>query len=151
MKFLCVPCDEPMKLTETNPPEGGAMTVVYRCPNCEHTIAMLTNPFETEVVSSLGVKIGGKTIAEGASASDNLSKCPFADVVNGTKSARDKESGTPDSPPILWTQEALKRLDNMPEFVRPMAVQGIEKMALDMEYSEINEEVLDEAKEFFGM
>ena len=151
MKFLCVPCDEPMKLTETKPPDHGAMTVVYRCPNCEHTIAMLTNPFETEVVSSLGVKIGGKTVPEIASASDSLSKCPFADVVNGMKSASAEASGTEGSPAILWTQEALKRLDNIPEFVRPMDVQGIEKMALDMEYSEINEKVLDEAKEFFGM
>ena len=151
MKFLCVPCDEPMKLTETKPPDHGSMTVVYRCPNCDHTIAMLTNPFETEVVSSLGVKIGGKTVPASDSASGDLSKCPFADVVNEMKQSQAEGSETGDSPAILWTQEALKRLDNIPEFVRPMAVQGIEKMALDMEYSEINEKVLDEAKEFFGM
>lgn len=151
MKFLCVPCDEPMKLAETRPPDRGAMTVVYRCPNCEHTIAMLTNPFETEVVSSLGVKIGGKTISENDSASENLSKCPFADIVNDMKRTADEDAGTEDSPAIVWTQEALKRLENIPEFVRPMAVQGIEKMALDMQCSEIDEKVLDEAKVFFGM
>ena len=151
MKFLCVPCDEPMKLTEANPPDRGSMTVVYRCPNCEHTIAMLTNPFETEVVGSLGVKIGGKTVSEIASGSENASKCPFADVVNDMKRTQAEGSGTEDSPAVRWTEEALKRLENIPEFVRPMAVQGIEKMALDMECFEIDEKVLDEAKSFFGM
>ncbi len=151
MKFLCVPCDEPMKLTETKPPDRGSMTVVYRCPNCEHTIAMLTNPFETEVVGSLGVRIGGKTVSEIASESDNASKCPFADVVNDMKRTKAEGSGTEDSQAIPWTEEALKRLENIPEFVRPMAMQGIEKMALDMQCSEIDEKVLDEAKAFFGM
>jgi len=151
MKFLCVPCDRQMKLAETKPPDRGSMTVVYRCPVCEHTIAMLTNPFETEVVGSLGVKIGGKTVSEIASVSDDASKCPFADMVNTMKSTAAEGSGTEDSQAIHWTEEALKRLENIPEFVRPMAVQGIEKMALDMQCSEIDEKVLDEAKAFFGM
>ncbi len=59
MKFLCVSCDEPMKLAEARPPERGSLTVVYRCPHCSHEIAMLTNPYETQVVGSLGVEIGG--------------------------------------------------------------------------------------------
>ncbi len=46
MKFLCVSCDEPMKLAEARPPERGSLTVVYRCPRCSHEIAMLTNPYE---------------------------------------------------------------------------------------------------------
>ena len=58
MKFLCVSCDEPMKLIEAKPPERGSLSVVYRCPTCENEIAMLTNPFETQVVGSLGVNIG---------------------------------------------------------------------------------------------
>ena len=71
-------------------------------------------------------------------------------VVNEMKKTAEG-AGTEDSPAIVWTQEALKRLENIPEFVRPMAVQGIEKMALDMECFEIDEKVLDEAKSFFGM
>ena len=61
MKFLCVACDEAMKLIEARPPERGSLSVVYRCLKCEHEIAMLTNPFETQVVGSLGVKIGGES------------------------------------------------------------------------------------------
>ena len=58
MKFLCVPCDSPMKLQTVGPPEGGSLSVVYSCPECGYEMAMLTNPFETQVVQSLGVRIG---------------------------------------------------------------------------------------------
>ena len=34
MKFLCVPCDSPMKLQTVAPPEGGSLSVVYSCPEC---------------------------------------------------------------------------------------------------------------------
>ena len=30
MKFLCVPCDSPMKLQSVGPPERGSLSVVYR-------------------------------------------------------------------------------------------------------------------------
>ena len=55
MKFLCVLCDQPMKLVEVAPPDRGALSVVYECPECAHRIAMLTNPLETQMVTSLGV------------------------------------------------------------------------------------------------
>ena len=58
MKFLCVPCDSPMKLQTVSPPERGSLSVVYSCPECGYEIAMLTNAYETQVVQSLGVKIG---------------------------------------------------------------------------------------------
>ena len=58
MKFLCVPCDSPMKLQSVGPPAGGSLSVVYSCPECGYEMAMLTNPFETQLVQSLGVRIG---------------------------------------------------------------------------------------------
>ena len=58
MKFLCVPCDSPMKLQTVGPPEGGSLSVVFSCPECGYEIAMLTNPYETQLVQSLGVRIG---------------------------------------------------------------------------------------------
>ena len=61
MKFLCVPCDSPMKLQTVGPPEGGSLSVVYSCPECGYEMAMLTNPFETQLVQSLGVRIGPET------------------------------------------------------------------------------------------
>ncbi len=43
------------------------------------------------------------------------------------------------------------RLANIPEFVRPMARMGIEKFARERGALEVDEEVLDAAREFFGM
>ena len=62
MKFLCVECDEAMKLQGTRGPDAGAMTVIFGCPSCGRETAMLTNPMETQMVRSLGVKIGGRTV-----------------------------------------------------------------------------------------
>ena len=58
MKFLCVPCDSPMKLQSVAPPERGSLSVVYACPECGYEMAMLTNAYETQIVQSLGVRIG---------------------------------------------------------------------------------------------
>ena len=140
MKFLCVSCDEPMKLTEARPPERGSLTVVYRCPDCSHEIAMLTNPYETQVVGSLGVKIGA---AQGEA---EASKCPFTGVVQEMGAApEDASHGFP------WTSEALERLQNIPEFARPMAKTGIEKYATEQGLAQIDADVLERARDFFGM
>ena len=150
MKFLCIGCDEQMKLLQTIPPdEGSGISVVYGCPSCSNRIGMLTNPWETQVVTSLGVKIGGKTVSQieaDQASDDGLSKCPFSEMVREMGAADQPRPGGP-----TWTQEAFQRLQNIPEFVRPMARQGIEKLAADQGYSTIDERVLDEAKEFFGM
>ena len=78
MKFLCVPCDSPMKLQTIDPPEGGSLSVVYACPECGYEMAMLTNAYETQVVQSLGVRIGP---AETASAGGATAKCPFSSMI----------------------------------------------------------------------
>jgi proto-chlorophyllide reductase subunit len=68
MKFLCVPCDQPMRLATVKPPDRGSLSVVYSCATCGYEMAMLTNPYETQVVASLGVKVGPQESA-GAPAS----------------------------------------------------------------------------------
>ena len=65
MKFLCVPCDSPMKLQTVGPPERGSLSVVYACPECGYEMAMLTNAYETQVVQSLGVRIGPRPTRRG--------------------------------------------------------------------------------------
>ncbi len=60
MKFLCVECDEAMKLERTAGPDKGSMTVLFACPSCGRKVAMLTNTMETQMVRSLGVKIGAR-------------------------------------------------------------------------------------------
>jgi hypothetical protein len=143
MKFLCVPCDTPMKLQTVAPPDRGSLSVVYSCPECGYEIAMLTNQFETQMVQSLGVRIGPSdaTSSEGAASA----KCPFAGMV-----ATDKpETAGPAA--VRWTSGAEARLSNIPEFVRPIAKTGIEKFARDRGAVEVDETILDAAREFFGM
>jgi hypothetical protein len=53
--------------------------------------------------------------------------------------------------PVRWTAAAEARLANIPEFVRPMARTGIEKFARDRGSLEVDEKILDAAKDFFGM
>jgi hypothetical protein len=51
----------------------------------------------------------------------------------------------------MWTPAAEARLANIPAFVRPMARSGIEKFAREKGALEVDEKMLDEARDFFGM
>jgi hypothetical protein len=157
MKFLCVACDQPMKLESVERTDGGSLTVLYACPTCAQRTAMLTNPLETEMVSSLGVKIGPAPAAAGAmaapaaiaaptAAEPAVSRCPFSGAVREMEETR---AASPEEP--AWTAAALARLEGIPDFVRPMARQGIEHYARSNGYAEIDERVLDEARARFGM
>jgi hypothetical protein len=148
MKFLCVPCDSPMKLQTVGPPERGSLSVVYSCPECGYEMAMLTNAYETQVVQSLGVRIGPESSAEAGVAGGASSKCPFPGMIPGGESAPfDGAQGRP----VRWTAAAEARLANIPEFVRPMARTGIERFALERGAAEVDEKILDAARDFFGM
>jgi hypothetical protein len=61
MKFLCVECDQPMALRETLGPDNGSLSVIFECGSCGKETAMLTNHMETQMIHSLGVKVGGRT------------------------------------------------------------------------------------------
>jgi hypothetical protein len=56
-----------------------------------------------------------------------------------------------ESTPVRWTAAAEARLANIPEFVRPMARTGIERFARERGVVEVDEKILDAAKDFFGM
>ena len=139
MKFLCVPCDSPMKLQTVAPPDKGSLAVVYSCPECGYEMAMLTNAYETQVVQSLGVRIGPRRGASTASG-----KCPFGAMVPAAD-VRGREGV------VRWTSAAEARLANIPEFVRPMARTGIERFARERGALEVDEQILDAARDFFGM
>ena len=145
MKFLCVPCDSPMKLQTVGPPERGSLSVVYACPECGYEIAMLTNAYETQVVQSLGVRIGpAEALAK--------AECPFSAMIPATGAAPDVAQASSGEPaPVRWTAAAEARLANIPEFVRPMARTGIERFARERGAVEVDERILDDAREFFGM
>jgi predicted RNA-binding Zn-ribbon protein involved in translation (DUF1610 family) len=163
MKFLCVSCDEAMKLKRTEGPDKGSMAVVFECPACGWATAMLTNTMETQMVRSLGVKIGGRGVPaepmemvrsslkntepadapEKPSSEANGSKCPFSNMVEDAFANQDEK--------IVWTKTAEDRMANIPSFARPMARKGVEMHAIEKGYTEINDAVLDEVKDRFGM
>ncbi len=149
MKFLCVPCDTPMKMQSVGPPERGSLSVVYSCPECGYEMAMLTNPYETQMVQSLGVRIGPDTASAEAPRTTG-SNCPFTAMMPGATEA-DAPLDPPPEAPVRWTSAAEARLANIPSFVRPMAKTGIEKFARERGTLEVDETILDAAKEFFGM
>jgi hypothetical protein len=165
MKFLCLDCDQPMKLHGTEGPDQGSLTVTFRCPECGFRVAMLTNPLETQMVRSLGVKVGGRTVPPepfehvrasmvsgrpdafvggGGVSADAGPGCPFAAALGEPPAA------TPAST-IAWSPQAEARLDRIPSFIRPMARRSIERFAEDKGYRTITEEVMDEARAVFGM
>ncbi len=168
MKFLCVECDQPMKLQDTKGPDDGSMTVIFACPECERKIAMLTNQMETQMVRSLDIKLGGgsgsaqaepmgtirSSLAQGHDAfasshaqvetdqKESGSKCPFTGAVADAFDA---------SGEIVWTQEAEERLGKIPQFARSMAKQGIERHAREKGYREISDAVMEEVRDQFAM
>ena len=165
MKFLCLDCDAAMKLHSTAGPDEGSLTVTFRCPECGFRVAMLTNPFETQMVRSLGVKVGGRTVP--AEPFENLrstmagaradafgpvsdgggtaSGCPFAAALGGDAATPEPSAG------LAWDASAEARLANIPSFIRPMARRSIERFAEGKGYTTITEAVMDEARAVFGM
>jgi len=161
MKFLCLDCDQPMKLHSTEGPDEGSLTVTFRCPECGFRVAMLTNPFETQMVRSLGVKVGGRTVP--AEPFENLratmagarpdafegtaeggGSCPFAAALGGAAEASEPAA-------VTWDAAAAARLERIPAFIRPMARRSIERFAAERGYATITETVMDEARAVFGM
>jgi len=160
MKFLCVPCDTPMTLQTVGPPDRGSLSVMYSCPECGYEIAMLTNAYETQVVQSLGVRIGPERGASAVTAANTQGGCPFASMIpaeegslhaTGAGSAPAAAERSEGPPALEWTAAAEARLLKVPEFVRPMARTGIERFARERGAAEIDERILDAARDFFGM
>jgi hypothetical protein len=163
MKFLCLDCDEPMKLHSTEGPDEGSLAVTFRCPECGFRVAMLTNPFETQMVRSLGVKVGGRavppepfehlrsTLADARSdafepadgTGTTASGCPFAATVG--------QPAVSGSRGLTWERAAEARLERVPSFIRPMARRSIEHYAENKGYTTVTEAVMDEARTLFGM
>ena len=172
MKFLCVSCDAPMALKETRGPDQGSMSIIYNCPSCDRDIAMLTNSMETQMVRSLGVKIGGRTVpaepmemlrsslaeqrdsvpapapapvAEESAEKASGSKCPFTGVVTEAYAQQERATGP------TWTEEAQARIERIPSFIQSMVKKGVEDYAHEKGYAEIDATVMDEVKGRFGM
>ena len=62
MKFVCLNCETYMSFEKVEKPAEGSLGVFFACPACDVKVSMVTNPGETQMVSSLGVQLGGRTV-----------------------------------------------------------------------------------------
>jgi hypothetical protein len=145
MKFLCIECDRQMQFEERQLPGDGTLAAAFRCPACGRVVALLTNPMETQLVASLGVKIGGRTIdAE-----------PMETVRSMVASGRDDafgDSGKRETGNVpAWSAEAQERLARVPGFVRGMVKRIYLDYAKERGITEITPAVMDTARSELGL
>jgi hypothetical protein len=142
VKFLCVECDRQMAFAERELPGDGTLAAVFTCPACGRTVAMLTNPMETQLVASLGVKIGGRTLPE--------------QPLEMTRSLlrEGREDAFADAPPAArpsWDAAARARLERVPAFVRGMVQRIYADYAQEHGIAVISPEVMDRARRELGL
>jgi hypothetical protein len=144
LKFLCVECDRQMGFAERELPGDGTLAAVFTCPACHRAVAMLTNPMETQLVASLGVKIGGRTLPE--------------QPLELTRSALQggREDAFAEPPPAgparpSWDAAARERLERVPLFVRGMVHRIYADYAAEHGIAVVTPEVMDRARRELGL
>ena len=144
MKFLCIPCDVKMEVLVEGimPQEKTNLVMKFKCKKCGHSIAMLTNKFETEFVSKLGVELGGKS---------DVGKAPMATVSSSLAQAKEELKKTNPEDDLIWTEEALERIKRVPFFVRGMARKTVINFAMEKGATTIDAKLMDEVREKVGM
>jgi len=199
MKFVCLNCETYMTFQKVEKPAEGSLGVFFTCPSCTAKFSMVTNPGETQMVSSLGVQLGGRTEAaqpfemtrgtlkdeaqagsgqmaaylnekiqagQPASAHASAGKpvaasapagnpaeastkagggCPFsAMVAQMGLTATDMKAGAASS--FTWSPDAKEKLDKLPVFVQPMVRSSVEAYARKHGYAAITLQVMDDSK-----
>lgn len=143
MKFLCVDCDRQMVFEERQVPADGTLTVAFRCPMCRRTIAMLTNPTETQLVESLGVKLGGRPpLLEPM-------ELIRSQMAGGRQDAFADEASAARAP--RWDEAARHRLDRVPSFVRATVSRVYDDYAAERGIGLITPDVMDRARRDLGL
>lgn len=191
MKFVCLNCETYMNFEKVEKPGEGSLGVFFGCPSCGAKFSMVTNPGETQMVSSLGVKLGGRTIAAepfemtrgtlkdealagsgqmaaylnekihggqpvtaseapalGKEGKKTSGSCPFSAMVaemgltTGGKSA----NGASGVSEFTWSADAKEKLDRLPAFVKPMVQSSVEAYARKQGYKSITLQVMDDSK-----
>ena len=195
MKFVCLNCETYMTFQKVEKPAEGSLGVFFTCPTCSAKFSMVTNPGETQMVSSLGVQLGGRTVAAqpfemtrgtlkdeaqagsgqmaaylnekiqagqpaathapaGAKASAPAGAkteeksgggCPFsAMVAQMGLTASDMKAGAASS--FTWSPDAKERIEKLPAFVQPMVRSSVEAYARKHGYTTITLQVMDDSK-----
>ena len=191
MKFVCLNCETYMTFQKVEKPAEGSLGVFFTCPTCSAKFSMVTNPGETQMVSSLGVQLGGRTVAAqpfemtrgtlkdeaqagsgqmaaylnekiqagqpavthapaGATAGAKTEEksgggCPFsAMVAQMGLTASDMKAGAASS--FTWSPDAKERIEKLPAFVQPMVRSSVEAYARKHNYTTITLQVMDDSK-----
>jgi proto-chlorophyllide reductase subunit len=191
MKFVCLNCETYMNFEKVEKPGEGSLGVFFGCPSCGAKFSMVTNPGETQMVSSLGVQLGGRTVAaepfemtrgtlkdEALAGSGQMAAylnekiqggqpatasvtpapakagekssggCPFSAMVAEmglTSSGKPAASGVGTSE-FTWTADAKEKLDRLPVFVKPMVQSSVEAYARKQGFTTITLQVMDDSK-----
>jgi hypothetical protein len=149
MKFLCLGCDTVMAFAERQLPGDGTMAAVFTCADCGREVAMLTNPMETQLVSSLGIRVGGRTVPEQpmellrgtlATGGDAFVDDAGTEPVSAARTMR-----------VTWDAEASDRLTRVPSFVRGMVKRIYSDYARERGIALITPDVMDRARTDLGL
>ncbi|WP_447970036.1 PCP reductase family protein [Nitrospira sp. M1] len=197
MKFVCLNCETYMGFEKVEKPAEGSLGVFFSCPSCDAKFSMVTNPGETQMVSSLGVQLGGRTVAPsplemtrgglkdeagagagqmaaylnekiqagesptptaaapaamsgapGQAGETTEGGCPFSAMVAqmGLGSSGATGTSAPAGPALTWTADAQERLDKLPSFVAPMVRSSVEAYARKNGFEKITLQVMDDSK-----
>lgn len=150
MKFLCIACDTVMEFAERQIPGDGTLAAVFECGSCDREVAMLTNPMETQLVSSMGVKIGGREVpAQPMELARTSMEGGSEDVFDPTDEPAQDQVAHPLR--VTWTSEAVGRLDNVPTFVRGMVKRIYTDWAQQNGVNEMNPQIMDRARSELGL
>ena len=159
MKFLCIPCDEVMKFADRDLPGDGTITALFTCGACGRDMAMRANPMETQLVSSLGIEIGGRTVPEQPfqqtrSKLESPKDDAFVEATAGDASI-DAAVNPAEAPAarlsVTWSDEANDRLTNVPKFVRGMVKLIYTDYAQEKGIPLITPDVMDRARTDLGL
>jgi hypothetical protein len=139
-----------MTFEERQLPGDGTLAATFKCPTCGRVVGLLTNPMETQLVSSLGVEIGGRTVPE--QPFETVRKMVATgreDAFDDGSEPRGPAAGQNGSP--SWSPEAQERLGRVPKFVRGMVKRIYADYAKERGIAEITSSVMDTARAELGL
>jgi hypothetical protein len=145
MKFLCLECDEQMAFAERREPGDGTFAASFTCPACGRSVALLANPMETQLVSALGVRVGGRQLDE------QPMEFVRKNVLGRDDAFVDPADGAGRAGRPAWSAEAEERLARVPGFVRGMVKKIYGEYAADRGIAEITPAVMDRARVELGL
>jgi len=121
-------------------PGDGTFGASYRCPDCGHSMALLANPMETQLLGSLGVDVSGQEIE----------RQPM-ELTDQSPAGQDDASGGDTAGGPHWDGPSQERLARVPGFIRGVVRKTYSEWAAERGHGVITPEVMDEARASLGL